>query len=238
MEHILEGEGADYVNGGASALPATPDTGTYSGGQYQPVSWTGDTLTRAIAWELDTTMLSAYAGGWFRIWARFTSSPSGVRITPRSRFLLTTVAEAQEVLLTSSTLQDLGVLQLPPWLRGETGLYPIELALYARRTGGGSFNLDFLQLTPLDSYRLLLPRGYGTPYQTTVQDDGMANALYVTQSGGLYKTGHYLSQGLPIRLYPGQDQRIYFLQTNSSGGAEVARTLSVRTYYRPRRLTL
>ncbi|MFP4344257.1 MAG: hypothetical protein ACLFU8_06165 [Anaerolineales bacterium] len=243
LDHVLEGEDADYVAGGASAAPASPDVSTYSAGQYQPVSWTGDTLTQAIRWQLSAALLSACAGGWFRLWGRFTTSPSGTKITPRITFPsgtpLTVVAEAAEVTLGSGTLQDLGVLQIPPWLPAETDLQQVDLTLYARETGGGSFNLDFLQLTPLDGYRYLYPRGYGSSYERQIVDDSIHNVLYTENypSGGV-KTGHYLGRGNRILLWPGRDQRLYFLATNWTGGAEVLRTLGIRVYYRPRRLTL
>jgi hypothetical protein len=243
LDHILEGEDADYVAGGASAAPASPDVSTYSDGQYQPVSWAGDNLTQALRWQLSTTLLNACAGGWFRLWGRFTTSPSGTKITPRITFPsgtpVTVVAEAAEVTLGSGTLQDLGVLQIPPWLPGETDLQQVDLTLYARETGGGSFNLDFLQLTPLDGYRVLFPRGYGCSYGRHIVDDSVTGELYAEDAAvGGAKSGHYLSRGNPLLLWPGRDQRLTFLATNLSGGAEVLRTLGVRVYYRPRRLTI
>jgi hypothetical protein len=152
---------------------------------------------------------------------------------------LTSVAEAAEVTLGSNYIQDLGVLQLPPWLRGETGLYPVDLILYARREGGsGSFSLDFIQLTPLDSYRVLTPRGYGAAYGVTVVDDSIMNSLYTMGWDSSYKTGHYMHRGEPIMLWPARDQRLYILGTSDVSGSAVERTYSVRVYYRPRRLTL
>jgi hypothetical protein len=236
MSSILEGENADA--GGSSVVAAT-----CSGGYYQSVTSVGETQALALRWELSTAMLNAFAGGWFRLLGRIISTSTNTKLQAKVTFPsgtpLTPVAEAAEVTLGSNYIQDLGVLQLPPWLRGETGLYPVDLALYARREGGGgSFGLDFIQLTPLDSYRVLSPRGYGAAYGVTVVDDGIINSLYTTGWDISYKTGHYMHRGNPIMLWPARDQRLYILGTSDVGGSEVERTYSVRVYYRPRRLTL
>ncbi len=235
---ILEGEDAAYCAGGSPPAAAS----SASGGYYQPVSWTGDNQLYVLRWELSTSMLSACAGGHFRILARFHSAPSsGLRLTPKVTFPsgtpLTVVGESQELTLaTSPTLQSLGVLQLPPWLPGETSLIGVDLTLYARRTGGGSFNLDFIQITPLDGYQALRPRGYGIPYAYTLVSDGMRDTVYV--KAGSLKAGYYLATRPHMQLHPGRDQRLYVLCTHNTGGSEIARTHILRAYYRPRRLTL
>lgn len=238
LTHILEGEAAAYAAGGADVASAT-----CSGGYYKSVTWSGDSLTQANRWVLSTSLLNACAGGWFRLLGRFTYTDATVKLTPKITFPsgtpLTVVGEAPEVTLSNSyTLQDLGVLQIPPWLRGETDLYPVDLTLYGRRTGGGTFYLDFLQLTPLDGYRVLIPRGYGAAYGITLVDDGPAASVYTTGWGSSYKTGHYIPTGQPVMLFPGKAQRLYLLGTHSSGGSEIERTYTVSVSYRPRRLTL
>jgi hypothetical protein len=237
LSHILEAEDADYVVGGAAAVA----DGDNSGGYYQPVSWSPSIATNALRWALSTARLNACAGRWFRLWARFHSQPgSGLYLTPKITYPsgspLTVVSEGQEVLLSSTGyLQDLGTLQLPPWLPGETGFAAVDLSLYAREDGGGSFNLDYVQLTPLDGYRVLVPRGYGAAYGATLVDDGIDGSLYLTF--GSTKAGFYIGQGRPIHVWPGRDQRLYVLFTSTSG-AEIARTHQVQAWYRPRRLTL
>ena len=237
LTHILEGENSDYSVGGS-----TVTSSSCSGGSYESVTWTGDTSVQAIRWALSTALLDACAGGWFRLLGRFQVTASGAKLTPKVTFPsgtpLTVVGEAQEVTLGSGTLQDLGVLQLPPWLRGESSLYPVDLTIYARKTGGGTFGLDYIQLTPLDSYRVLTPRGYGAAYNVTLVDDGPTGSVYTTGWGSSYKTGHYIPTGGPVMLFPGRAQRLYFLGTNDSSGCEIDRTYTVSVSYRPRRLTL
>lgn len=231
--HILEAEDASSIVGGAAA---TADANS-SNGYRQTFAWAGNTETNMGYWPLSGTFLDRAKGARFRLLARVTGASSGVRISARVLLVgLTTVAETPEVAL-SSGLNDLGILQLPPWLTGQTGLYELGLYLYGRLTGGATVTLDYVQLTPLDGYRQLRPRGYGAAFTTTIVDDGIENALYV-QWGAAGKSGHYVGNGAPLQLFPTVAQRLYFLFTNDTGGTDIARTHSVRVYYRPRRLTI
>lgn len=232
--HIIEAETTTYAAGGAAA---TVDAGS-SNGYYQAATWAGDIETEALRFTLSAAFLDTAKGNRFRLLARFvTGGSTGLRVTVKVRMAsVTTVAQTPEVTV-STGLNDLGILQLPPWLTGQTGLYELGLSLYGRLTGGGTLNLDYIQLTPLDGYRMLVPRGYGAAYQATLVDDGITRALYVTW-GGSGKTGHYIGHGEPLMLLPTKAQRLYFLFTNSGGGTDIVRTHTVRIYYRPRLLTI
>ena len=62
---------------------------------------------------------------------------------------------------------------------------------------------------------------------------------YVDSGAGTGRFGWYVPRGAPVMLWPGRAQRLYFLQHSSElNVAEIARTMSVRIYHRPRRLTL
>lgn len=233
LVHVLEGEDADYKAGAASA---TAHSGS-SGGETQPVTWSGGDATRVMWWTLDDTFLSACGGLWFRVLARFTSMDSDVRLQVKSSYYAGTVLqEAQEVIARTHDITDLGALRLPPWLPGESGLQDVELELWGRKSGGGSFSLDFLMLMPAEGFRAFSPLGYGLPQNATLVDDGILGKTYVTRSTG--KAAYYVPRGLPIMLIPGSSQRLYFLCENWSGDAEIDRTHSIRVYARPRILTL
>lgn len=237
FQHILEGEDADYIAGGAAATAGA----THSGGYTQAATWSGDSETLLFEWTLDSTFLSYAKGNRFRLLARITTSPADAWLHARIRIAsLTTLKQLPETLSTltiNSQMHDFGVLQIPPWLLNEDDLYSIQLSLYGRKTGGSTVALDFLQLTPLDSYRTLVPRGYNAAYGTTIVDDGITPALYVDwASSG--KVGHYVGHGDPVHARPGFDQRLYVLATNEYGNIDVARTHSVRVWYRPRLLTI
>jgi len=234
FQHILEAEDVDYVAGSASPSASS----TCSGGYRQAATWTSDSETRLFEWNLDAAFLANAKGNRFRVLARITSASSGVRLRLKVRFSsLTVVYEAPEMAVDSNELQDLGAVQLPPWLLNETDLAAVQLAIYGRLTGGGTVSLDFIQLTPLDSYRPLVPRGYGASYGTTLVDDGITPSLYVDW-GGAGRVGHYVGHGQPVQVWPGRDQRVYVLVRNDIGNMEIDRTHVVRVWYRPRLATV
>jgi len=236
LAHILEGEDADSVAGSAAAT-ANSDS---SGGYYQTASWSGSSEAKAYSWDLAAAYLANCKGYRFRILGRVHSATSGLRMRIKVLFAgLTVVAESPEVDISSSGVQDFGVIQLPPWLPGETDLYEISLALYGRRADGGTVtvSLDFIQVTALDGYRAHNPVGYGFAYTTTFIDDGIERKIYVNW-GGSGKVGFYPQRDGYIHAWPGQDQRLYFLVSNSVSLVDIVRTHSVRVYYRPRRLTI
>lgn len=137
----------------------------------------------------------------------FQLSRHGLRTTPaytdvwvrlRVKFSLTTIWEGPQVLLnTVYGLQDLGVLQLPPYLVGAGDIYPLNLVLYAQRaaTGTHSLSLDYVQLSPLDGWRKLSPRGYGLAYGVRLVDDGIEGQTYTDGWATAGKTGHYSGGG-------------------------------------------
>jgi hypothetical protein len=234
---VLEGESAAYPTTG-NATDAT-----CSGGSYKSITWAGNSETLVARWTLDANMLAACQGQYFRVLARTLVPPAaGTLVTMRITFPagtpLTLVAAAPETELSSSGyLHDLGVLQIPPWLAGANFLAPVDLTVYGRRTGGGTLALDYLHLIPLDAYRVLTPRGYGTPYGYRLVDDGMDDQVW-TDNGAGSAAGYYLGLGQRVAVWPGRDQRLYFLMRNDGGRAEIERTASVRAFYRPRRVTV
>lgn len=232
LTHILEAENRTYVAGGAAAT-VNADS---SGGYYQEATWAADSETTLLRWDLSAAFLAMTKGNRFRVLGRVTYASSGLRARLRTLLSVTTIAETPEVAVAAG-LVDFGVVQLPPYLTGETDLYVLTFELRGRCVGGGTFRLDYLQFTPLDGYRELVPRGYGAAYTTTIVDNGTTNSLYV-QWGASGKTGHYVAHGSPVMLWPARAQRLYFLCTNSSGGTDIMRTHSVRVYYRPRLLTI
>lgn len=232
FDHILEGESA---SGGTNVT----DT-SCSGGAYKSVSWTGDSEIELLRWDLSTAFLNAAAGNYFRILARFLTAPSAETwLCFKIKMELTTIWEGAWIEAGSSySLQDLDTLQLPPYLVGAGDLYPLKLSLLGKRVGGGSLYLDFLQMSPLDGWRKLLPKGYSLAYGALIVDDGISGYLYTYGWSPAGKTGHYSSRGQPLLLRPQTAQRLYFLHDTDSGSAPIERTLQVRAWYRPRRLVL
>jgi len=239
LSHVLEGESCDYSYGSAG-VPVDDDDA--SGAHHEAITWNVTTEQLLIGWTLGTTLLSYCRGNYFRLLARLIAVVGNERITPKITYGAshTSIAEAPEVLLDDSyTLQDLGVLQIPPWLPGDASSGAVDLMFYGHAPGSpNNLYVDYVQLTPLDRYRVLTPRSYGLPYGLRLMDDGMAGTVYTDNGAGAGKAGHYVGTGNLISLWPGKDQRLYFLTSNDTGGCEILRTAVVRIYYRPRRLTL
>lgn len=233
FQHMLEGEAVSY--GGSNSASAS-----YSGGYTRSFSWAGDTQAIMARWLLNGTYLSRSAGRWFKILAAFGADPgAGIKLQCKITFPagtpITVVASSQEVTLaTYGRLQDIGTLQIAPWLAGETSLTDVDLTLYARKVGGGAIAIDYLQVTPLDGYRLLVPRGYGAAYTIRLVDDGIGKVVWTDGWTPAGKTGHYTTSGDALMLYPGRAQRIYFLQSGDSGDIAITRLLNVKIFYRAR----
>jgi hypothetical protein len=81
--------------------------------------------------------------------------------------------------------------------------------------------------------------GYGILQNQRLIDDGVSGDAYIDDGAGNDKLGIIVKYGNPIGLYPGKKQRLYFLMHSSiTDTAEIARTISAKLYYHPRRQTL
>lgn len=233
--HVLEAESA---SGGTTTADAT-----CSNGNRKDCSWTGTGEAELLNWTLSTALLNMCAGNYFRQMLRFSSvaAYTDCWVRFRIKLALTTIWESAPVKLdTAHSLQDLGVLQLPPYLVGAGDLYPLNLVLYAQRATAGThtLNMDYLQLFALDGWRKLAPRGYGLVYGARLVDDGIDDLIYTDGWPTAGKTGHYKGSGDRLMGRPGVVQRIVLLHDSDTGSAAIDRTLTVKAYYRPRRLTI
>lgn len=237
LPHILEAENATTISSGTAT--ASSDA---SGGYYVASSWGSSVESRLFEWTLSTALLNAAGGNRFRVLARFHNSVDDT-LKARLKILyeVTTLWEGPQVLLNAGVgtfFQDLGVVRLPPALVGTGDIHPLYLDLYYEKDGGGTANLDFIALLPLDGYRKLEPQGYGLAYNARLVDDQLEGYVYTDGWATAGKTPHYLGLGDPFKLWPGEDQRLYFYADKISGGVQIAQTFSVRAYYRPRVLTI
>ncbi len=231
FEHILEAEDASGET--------TKDSYFLSGNQYKDCAWEGSTEVDLLTWTLSTELLNKLAGRYVRIIGNITGSvSSSTWLRFKVKFALTTIWEGPLTLLGTISLQELVSMRLPPYLVGAGDLYPLDLVLSAKSSVSHSFELDFLQLTPLDGWRKLTHKGYGLGYEARIVDDAIDGYLYTDGWTPAGKTGHYVGYGEPILLQPGKLQRLYFLHMPQAGSFVIYRTLSVKIYYRPRRLTV
>ena len=178
----------------------------------------------------------------FRLLARFngyTTGTTAIKVKPvimDDTGAITLDADEEVTLPSTQTdLVDLGVLPLPPG-----GYDPLAaahvLGLAMRSTlASATVNLDYIQLTPVDSYRHIVMLGNQIANGDAVVDDGLENQVYSLESG----VHHYIlsPRGAPLMVWPGLTQRIYILH-DTGASAPIANTFSVQVLYRPRRLTI
>ena len=238
----FEGESASYGGTGNTS------GATYSGGYFRAFTIpTTDALV--AAWTLATADLALLRGRSYRFFARMEATiPANIYLKLSVKFPSSdrdiTVTEGTEVAIVGGasgpTLQDLGTLQLPPWLPSDTSFQPLDLCLNAYSLSGSTetLNLDCIMMLPVDRFRVLKPLGYGMKYQTVLVDDGINNKIYTDKWTAAGLTGHYVGYGPRPMIWPGQYNLLYILVTNDSGGSEIARTHQISAKYRPRRLTI
>jgi hypothetical protein len=235
LPHILEGEDSDI--GSSSATSAA------SGGYYQTsASWSGTSETVLWSWELPTALLNCTRGNWARLVARFAIAPDENLIRLRVKILLelSPVYTSAPIVLDAQINQELVSLQLPPYIQRTGDVYPITLQITGQheQTGAHSLLLDFLQISPLDGYRVYKANGYYLPYNARLVDDGIEKTVYTDGRATPGAMSNYVATGKPIMLEPGRDQRLYFLWGTWTAGAVLASTATVKLYYRPRRLVI
>lgn len=214
---------------------------SYSNNQARSLSWSGSAETVLATATLSSAQLAACAGGYFRLFARFTANPAGDTWLRANLLLfgLTRLWEGEQVLLeTNQHLQDLGVFPLPPYLPGESGLNDLTLQLTGYATAGGSkaITVDYLYWMPLRSYRHYRPKGYGLAQSARILEQ--ANGVIRSDGWAGGAIGHYIGYGGPLWLWPGRAQRLHILQRADDGTAAIDRQLAVQVWHRPRRLTL
>ena len=105
------------------------------------------------------------------------------------------------------------------------------LGLQVRATGAASVDIDFIQLTALDSYQTIAQRGYTIVNNGTITFNNIENVFH---AGG---ATIYTPLTGPLTLLPKTTQRIHILYDEGSS-MNVSRSLSVRAFIRERRLTV
>ncbi len=135
-------------------------------------------------------------------------------------------------------LKDMGAVALPPRaIAGADPAYDLELRLYARdAVNAGPYTFTWLQILPVDSWRVLAPAGYGLANGWAVVDDAPAGQVYADL--GATTSVHYSARGGAIAVTPGADQRLYVVHNTQTGTSVSGRTSTVQAWYRPRRIAL
>ena len=188
-------------------------------------------------YTLSAALLRAARGYDFHLLARFRSLTGAAYVRPyiydsTGVYPLWMGAEV-EIAPTSPSVVDLGVIPLPPG--GYTTLAgALRLYLAWRTTGTISVESDCFVLLPANTFRLLQIQG-PVPANAIVVDNGPEAKAFVRS--GTSELPFVAPQGLPLTVWPGLAQRIYFTWNLLDGSAPVTQTLSVKAWHRPRRLS-
>jgi hypothetical protein len=232
--HILEAEdstiaGTDVTSGA-----------TVSGTKYRYVTISGGPTSEynVFSWTLPQALLNCTRG-------------NPVRILAKSPFLVwyrvQLISDSQALFDSGlryhtpvTDTEELCTMRLPPRNLGDADMQPITLLIKVKPTMTSTsheFNLDFIQLSPLDGWRYINGAFH---YQSRLVDDGIEGYTYADGGALTGRSGHFQARGNPIQLYPGRDQRLYFLPGNTGmlATTRVDRTMSIKVFYRPRRVTL
>lgn len=256
LTNLSVATGQDYYVGqmleGASAMAFTIEaedgtrymsstettSASYSGGKY--VTMNNGTSAEGKVWDGNITaaMLTAAQGYTFRIQMFAIAGASAGDVRARVKITedgLHTLYENQQyvTLPGQAGIVDFGKVQLPPRAANTGTPYPLKLELYLWRTGGGSIAVDFFQLTPISSYRILKSNGYPLTQNYTLHDNPTDKLVYTnTGSQILY---NYTPSGSPaIMLTP---NRINVL-TLIHAPTDPFRQTRLEVFYRARRLQL
>ena len=224
--HMIEGESF-------SGLASSADVNS-SNGAAGTLTWTG-VATATVT--IPASTVQAAAGRFFRLLARFNTAIGHFYVQPILRDangLLDVYAVGDEVYVASDNrrLVDLGVVPLPPSKGENVSWAALTLMLRLRAPASSTIGLDFIQLTPLDSYCAITQRGYDIPANGVISIDG--------QNGVVHSGGYaiYTPVAFPLYLFPMRLQRILILENEGVTAPAIANSFSVRAYVRPRRLTV
>jgi hypothetical protein len=239
LDHVIEGE--DATTGGTSVA-----VGNASGGYVRryttvtPESW-----YEGITWTLSSELLTACAGNYFQLMARFETATVNLAYY---RFKVSLVQGSSIIWESapfgidtnySHAIRPLLAMRLPPWRppTGDAAACSLRLGVWRNTGGDDDLDLDFIHLFATDSYAMLQFVGAGLDENEALVFDSIEDNTYVVGAAGAM--GSFVRHGTLVMLEPDADQRLYFLQHSWLGdAAEVDRTMTVKAYYRPRRLTL
>lgn len=232
--HFIQGEAR------RTGLGTIQGLGSASGGQYVQATFTSSYY---LMWDLAAALVQVAAGRRFKLLARFAGfGPvgGGIYVQPELRDAdgLTILWRGDELALpqsSTSAIIDLGrAMPLPP-SGNAANSSPLVLALKFRCATSTTVQLDYIQLTPTDSYREIVQRATQVPDGDTVIDDSIENTAYWLESGTGNRYDVFAVPPQRLRIFPGVTNRIYILH-DEGASSNISNQFTVRLYYRPRRL--
>lgn len=236
--HLLEFEdsdtGANTGNAGASS------------GFYRQYTVPDAAEAKITGWTLESITLSKTNNNYFKVLFRSFNGTNITDVKWRIKILYATVViysgPQQNFVDTfagiSRLWREIDTIQLPPFpMEGGTPA-DLTLELWGVPTSGGAevVDLDVMMLLPTNGYRKLKSTG-GLAQNWILVDDGILGIYYRYTSAG--QTRDIIAEGEHIMLWPGIDNRVYFVQhSETANTADRDRSMSVKAYYRPRRAVI
>lgn len=187
-------------------------------------------------WQFASTATRTWEGAWFAFAVgRFAR---GSTYWLEARIIETTLDETTPLSPPVSAVAPdrvipLGRIELPPWPKMRSQAVPYLFDLQLRSNALYETTLDYVLFLPSDAgLRHVAYQQYNAVYQQLTVDDGINDevaAHYSARAGTVVQ-----GRGQSLRLVPGRNQRLYFLQIGDQGDAWAERTMSVRVEYAPR----
>lgn len=221
-----------------------------SGAAYNTVTESGDAEVLAWRFDLSGANTRLFNGRRFRVIMRAATTDAAGTVAslptayiraaigyPSGTLTPTELGTSETTLLDASDIyQDLGEIYVPPWLLSVGGSAGVSLCIYVEKTGGYALAADYFQLICMDSFREYVPQTGGVEYSEKLVDYPVPHGeIFIEDSGGA-KRGIISTRGEPIMLYPGVNQRLYFVALNADG--VIGREMTVAVAARLRRATL
>lgn len=241
FNHMIEGESADPSY--KTQVPGSADFVNYSGGygNQRTIPAVEGIISK---WTLSTAQLAAAKSQFFHVLTRLATYPSLAQrpyTFLRLKFLLSTIWEGPKIFWpTTHNIQDLGIIQLPPWIYTIGDPSPLYLELVGACATGGtqSITIDYLSLMPTDSWLRLDQQGYFLETGDQVIYDGDSDRIQGFDASENRNYNIWSRQGMPFMLHPGQAQRLYLHMNTNTGSSPLTGTLTIQVHYRPRKLAL
>jgi len=231
LVHYLQGEAV--VSGGTP----TAD-GSSSGGNVLAI--TSSTTATTYQWTLPQADMQRTKGRRARIVARLARVDGTVNVQPKvldgagAQVLWTGDEIAIPNTSTDDTLQDFGIVPLPP---GGYGASYAAHRLGIAFRGVSQISLDVMQLTMVDAFCRYDLNSISVANGAALVLDGVEGRNYISASS--VWTPLATSFGGPIMLQPNTLQRIHVLyEIAATAGVPITGTFGTKAYFRPRRLTV
>lgn len=232
------GSGVGYRNFymGVNATSGTSLTHSYSGGSVS-LSLSSGVYTGQITIAISAAQMALTKGKPFKVLGRFTSQSASVYCKPILRDVnnLMPLIEGDEkympVASAGTQWVDFGSLPLPPG-GYSTAWTDTNLNFYFRAASSASITLNVARLLAMDSYQYIVQRGFTVDAGDVMTFDNI-EGLYHQAGQSIYS----VRTEKPMMIFPNVTQRINIMFDEGSS-SDTTKTLSVRAYYRKRRLTI